>query len=782
MINSHHCAEKTHRLGEPVVTAGTRLYSISSQNGLYPDSWAGHVPNEMWGIWAHPIKLFDGVWFGILAGASTVVRWLGEATMCRVGLGWTEYHYQVGPLEVVRRDCVPDDIMGLVSEIRVRRPMAETTEVALVVLARSDLRPAWLGERANMHAAPDQARIDEQGGFVVFVDGQNPWAAVAGATTPPREIQAGPDLWAVQQTEGSGYSARLTYPLTFDADGSAVLTFLLAGSAQSEADAVETYHRLHADHAKLAAEKQAQTETLARTSYVTTPEAEINEALLWTKLNCQMLARNVPPHGLGAGAGLPVYPWWFGIDTEYAVLPMLQAGLFDLTRETLQMLKRVSVATNPDEPGRVIHEMSTTGVVFNPGNMVETPAFVRAVHQYWQWTGDQEFLADMYSFCKQGLLDYALRVHDSDGDLCPSGRSIIETLEMHAGFECIDVASYTWEALIRLADLAPAAGDAAIVPDLLDKANTLGRRLREEWWLDDENLFADIRATQEEVHAALANIEARALADDAHPAERRQAEHARAMFTPELERSLPDEATVERHWLLRHWVVLCPVEVGVASPDQADRLLRRMTSDEFSNEWGLCLHPERRTAMSISAGMLGLAAARYGHTRIALDVARRLAASLPYHMPGAISEALPDQWCFIQLWSALGVISPVVEDFLGITPRVAEQRLRVVPNLPRHWDRAEVQRLRIGGAFIDVVVEQDANSRGITVAGDAMNYTIEIGCYLPGDRNVDTVSWNGETVPWRHATDNAGRCAISQVRGAGTLRIRLKDDEGAADA
>ena len=27
------------------------------------------------------------------------------------------------------------------------------------------------------------------------------------------------------------------------------------------------------------------------------------------------------------GAGLPEYPWWFGIDTEYAVLPMLQADL-----------------------------------------------------------------------------------------------------------------------------------------------------------------------------------------------------------------------------------------------------------------------------------------------------------------------------------------------------------------------------------------------------------------------------------------------------------------------
>src|SRR4030095_2748583 len=169
-------------------------------------------------------------------------------------------------------------------------------------------------------------------------------------------------------------------------------------------------------------------------------------------------------------------------DTEYAVLPMLQSGQFELVRDTLHLLKRWSLQHNAGEPGRVLHEMSTTGVVFNAGNMVETLAFTRAVHQYWLWTADRAFLAEMSPFCKQGVLDYALGRHDPDGDLCPSGRSIIETLDMHAGFEVIDVAAYTWEALTRLIDMAGVVGDDGITPELQAKADRLAKLIRDEWW------------------------------------------------------------------------------------------------------------------------------------------------------------------------------------------------------------------------------------------------------------------------------------------------------------
>ena len=46
------------------VAAGTRAYSIGFEDGrFYANGW--HITGEMGGIWAPPLKLADGVWFGV---------------------------------------------------------------------------------------------------------------------------------------------------------------------------------------------------------------------------------------------------------------------------------------------------------------------------------------------------------------------------------------------------------------------------------------------------------------------------------------------------------------------------------------------------------------------------------------------------------------------------------------------------------------------------------------------------------------------------------------------
>ena len=46
------------------VAAGTRAYSVGFQDGgFYANGW--HITGEMGGIWAPPLKLADGIWFGV---------------------------------------------------------------------------------------------------------------------------------------------------------------------------------------------------------------------------------------------------------------------------------------------------------------------------------------------------------------------------------------------------------------------------------------------------------------------------------------------------------------------------------------------------------------------------------------------------------------------------------------------------------------------------------------------------------------------------------------------
>src|SRR6201991_2892372 len=46
------------------VAAGTRAYSIRLEDGgFYANGW--HITGEMGGVWAPPLKLADGLWFGV---------------------------------------------------------------------------------------------------------------------------------------------------------------------------------------------------------------------------------------------------------------------------------------------------------------------------------------------------------------------------------------------------------------------------------------------------------------------------------------------------------------------------------------------------------------------------------------------------------------------------------------------------------------------------------------------------------------------------------------------
>jgi glycogen debranching enzyme len=452
---------------------------------------------------------------------------------------------------------------------------------------------------------------------------------------------------------------------------------------------------------------------------------------------------------------------------------MLQAGLFELSKASLRLLKQVSLTTNPNEPGRVIHELATTGVVYNAGNLVETPLFTRAVHQTWLWTGDDAFLREMYPFCKQGLLDYTLGQCDPDGDLCPSGRSIIETLEMHAGFECLDVATYTWEALGRLAEMAQAVADGDLIPELHAKAQILGQRLLSEWWLADEALFADVRASVSEVRQRLQTLDALAQQQPNNAGVQQQVAQAHRFFDPLLASRRTAPPDLDLPWLLRHWVVFCPVEVGLASPAQAAHLLQRLATPEFGNQWGMYLHPDRRDVMSINSGLLALAQTRYGQVDAALTRIQAMAQTLYVHMPGAISEALPDQWCFLQLWSALGIISPLVEGIFGLEPCASERRLRVVVHLPTGWHAAELRQVCVGDAHFTIHASRQSQRYTLTVTTDAPDYALEVGFILPATTQIEQVTLNGQPIAWQWQQRNAGQALVCAAKGDSGLVIDI---------
>src|SRR5919106_744118 len=63
--------------------ASERTRIIGFQDGrFYANGW--HIAGEMGGVWSEPIKLVDGVWFGIDG------EWVDRATEFRSGWGYVE--------------------------------------------------------------------------------------------------------------------------------------------------------------------------------------------------------------------------------------------------------------------------------------------------------------------------------------------------------------------------------------------------------------------------------------------------------------------------------------------------------------------------------------------------------------------------------------------------------------------------------------------------------------------------------------------------------------------
>ena len=65
------------------VASGDRAYDLGSEDGRYP-AMGFHTRGEMGGIWTPPIKLLDGIWFGING------KWIGPATSFTSGFGYVQ--------------------------------------------------------------------------------------------------------------------------------------------------------------------------------------------------------------------------------------------------------------------------------------------------------------------------------------------------------------------------------------------------------------------------------------------------------------------------------------------------------------------------------------------------------------------------------------------------------------------------------------------------------------------------------------------------------------------
>jgi len=770
-----------------VVTIGTRAYQTMTAAGRYP-AMGFHTRGEMGGIWSQPIKLLDGLWFGIDG------QWIGEATRFTSGYGYTRMDLPGRPgLSITRTDFVPDGPRGLLVGLTFRAAGAEQRFV-LDADAHSELMSIYpWGETKpttqKTFNLADRVAYDAGARALVFTEQGRPsqanapahdWAAAVGTALPPGAVLTGSNFRGPQTRAticpasgpgtrkapercddtayGRGRGGRLSYQITVPAGGETSVWFGVAGSESGAEEAKATLAAILRDPAGALAAKVAERERLAGNTRLSLPgDPLLAEGIELSKQNLSDSvqdvrdlelrevnagtryppARRTLPEARFLGAGFPDYPWIFATDAEYTAFASVALGQFEPIKDHLRALRDASRAINGGS-GKVVHEVITEGSVFfgalrDAGNTDETAKFPSTVALLWRWTGDDAFLREMYSFTRANMRFIVNRL-DEDDDGWPEGLGNVEREGM--GEEKLDNAVYTIRGLFDLADLARARGDVGTRRWAQRLGNRLRARFDPTWW--------DPRA--------------RGYAD--------------SLEQPDNERSYQ-----------RHWIGVTPMEVeltvegrpepGLALRRRALSTLRTHERSCYSDEGGL-FHtgragcdgggrsPSELQAFTLNTSIMAVGEGNYG--RLGSSQQRRfttanVAQQLPgTEQPGAMPEiASPsplngstldrpfnERPMVLQAWGAYGTAWPVVRQQLGVSPDLGRGRLEVVPQVPGSQPIAG-SNIRLGDeGSVDVRAARRGTRYETTVTANARLRRLRIGHVLPLGARNRSVRLNGK--------------------------------------
>jgi hypothetical protein len=788
------------------VAAGQRSYAVGFEDGrFYANGW--HTTGEMGGVWTPPLKLLDGVWFGIGD------QWVGPATKFTSGWGYTRFDLpDAGGLKLQRTDFAPDGRRAALFGLKMTNPGGAAATVTVKVDAHSELLGAypWGFSGVTPNASdnlPDAGSFT--GSALQFTDdGALPgapahhYAALVAANATPASGVAATSGGAYRGPQGSnvciadeapskcddgpfgkGTGGELRYDVTVPAGGSKTLWVAAAGSDNGLGEArSELAAALRDPDGQLAA-KIAARKKLAGRSQVSLPgDSLLQNAIDWGKQNLADLTQTASdlqvrwtnqgkqfPAPLGSvghvrffGAGFPDYPWLFATDGEYTNFAAVAVGQFEAAKDHLRALRDVSEVLNGGS-GIVVHEAVTDGSIWfghdsqttagddtktNDFNTDETIKFPSAVALLWRWTGDDRFRDDMYDFAKRNLQVVDRRL-DVDHDGWPEGSGNVERPGM--GPEKLDNGVYYIRSLYDLADMARSKGDGKTAAWAEKLAGKLRKQFEGAWWDTAVGQYAD---------------------------------------------SLIDPGNVQS--FQKHWIGEVPAEAelnvdgaatpGVASHSHGTTALAARENSCFSGD-----RPGSRglfhtgcgggadgngdfeifsLTTSIQAvgegnyGRLGPGQQqRYTDANAETMFKEQATGGTPDEQPGAMPEIFPSSpngvaaagippninrcWTcrsmFMQAWGNYGTAWSVIHQQLGVRPDLGHGRLEVVPQVPGSSPIAG-DNIRLGDNGKVAVKASHSGSTWKTTVDARVPVKLTVGATLPADAHVSDVRLDGKTV------------------------------------
>jgi hypothetical protein len=823
-------SETTRLADRRSLVVGDRAYAMGDETGLYPASgW--HIRGEMGGFWTQPLKLLDGLWFGVDGS------WLGkdvQAARYTSGHGYQRIDYG-GDVSVKRTDFVPDNIRATVVGVTLQSSKAKT--VKLDVDAHSELMQSypwgWTTPSAATANLPDTGSYGD--GVLQFSDQGTPsfpnaqahdYTALVGSSLRPTSHALGANHRGPQDPAvicpadgtvparcddsavGKGTGGRLSYDVALQPGRPTTVWFAVAGSDESRTAAQREFGKAIGNPEKLLKAKISDRAQIGSMTAVDLPgDRLLQQSVEWSKQNLadsvqeahNLQIRDVNegksyPAPAGTvdvarwfGAGFPDYPWLFATDGEYTSYAAVAAGQFDTVKAHLRALRDVSDILN-NHSGKVAHEVTPTGDVYfgsntSAGNTDETVKFPSIVALLWRWTGDNRFRDEMYDFSVRNL-KYVYRALDADGDGWPEGLANVERSGM--GTEKLDSTVYLARGLRDLADLAASKHDQQTQQWATAKADDLEKRFENQWWVAQAFGYAD------------------SIDNPTNPAN--------------------DNTPIFQ----RHWTGVTPMEAELvrpgqptsplASPAHADVALDQREKPCYTGEFGL-FHTgtgptsdpagnpsgqncdsvvstvkSERSIFSLNTSIMAVAEGNYGrlgknqqqvyttgNARIQLD-------PKVWETPGAMPEIAPspdspanigrpfyDRSMTLQAWGTYGVLWPVVHQQLGVDPDLGHGQVSVVPQIPGGQQKVAGSNIRLGRGSVDVAASLANKELRTDVTVNGVDAAFTIGAVLPAGSSVGKVTLDGSDAQYKLVKTSRGtEVQVLTKHSTSTLKVTLR--------
>ena len=725
--NSPRIEGKQEYLQSPFSTTGNRVYMVGHQDGTFPDlGW--HIEGEMGGIWNHPIKLMDGFDIQITeASESFKLNKADKFTNYPVA-NVHSFSWKDKKLEIERWQFVPDDKQGLIVQLIIKNHGKERN-LNLKFTGHPDIIPTWLGDETGMEDGKDQSVFDSEKKLWKVKDDLNEWYALFG-----NDKETSVEKTSLNTLEDT---------ISLKAEETYVINYVIAGSYTSEQEAYTTYNDIKNNMNSYLTAKRERYEELANRSKLTVPDKDIEQAFEWIKYSCDWTIRTIPEVGSGMCAGLPDYPWWFSCDAEYALKNHMAFGQFETAYNTIHLLDSISEVTNGN--GRIAHEISTNGAVFNKGNVNETPQFASLIWDLYKWTGDINFLKRYFPTVKKGL-NWVMTERDENNNLLPDGYGMMEIEGLDG--EMIDISAYLQRAFIDASKMASEIGDNKLADEYKTKAIVLKEKINSVFWSEESKSYGDFIATDEQALKTIANA----------------IERAEDMKQPwvieELKKKqkyIKENPSSEiRAFAIYHsYIVNTPMEMNFADEDKA--LIALETAKKFTSQFGVYVtgidkdtkedadneNVERESAFSyesavmpMNAGVLAVSENNYGRPNEALDYIKKATTTFSYAYPGGMYEVSPDFGMMNQTFNNYAYGVPIVNQFFGIDPQAAKKKVVIKPQMPDTWDNASLENVLIADNTISVYYTKSDGLLTLRVEQENSDWEVEI--ILPKEDNINS--------------------------------------------